>query len=70
MIASALKNVEISDAITLAGLDLDNPDRIDWILTKGFNVHGGEFIGKGVSDHPYYQVSLSIKLPQNNDRGR
>jgi len=61
MIASALKNVEISDAITLAGLDLDNPDRIDWILTKGFNVHGGEFMGKGVSDHPYYQVSLSIK---------
>ena len=67
MIASALKNVEVSDAVTLAGLDLDNADRIDWILTKGFNVHGGKFIEKGDSDHPYYQVSLSIKQPQRSE---
>lgn len=63
LLANALRNVEITDAITEAGLDLDNPDRIDWILTKGFEIHGGEFLEKGVSDHPYYQVNLSIKGP-------
>lgn len=57
---SALANVEITDAIAAAGLDMDNPERIDWILTKGFSVHSGKFIEKGISDHPYYQVSLSI----------
>lgn len=58
-LAQALKDVEISDAITLAHLDLSNSDRIDWILTKGFTVHDGAMLEKGVSDHPYYQVSLS-----------
>ena len=58
-LANALKDVEITDAVSVAGLDLDNPDRIDWILTKGFKVETGEMLEKGVSDHPYYQVSLS-----------
>jgi endonuclease/exonuclease/phosphatase family metal-dependent hydrolase len=66
MIARALKNVEISDAIALAELDLDNPDRIDWIFTKGFNVQGGEMIEKGISDHPYYQVDLSIRRGEDS----
>ncbi len=61
-LSNALKDVEISDAVTLAGLDLQNPDRIDWILTKGFNVNSGKMLVKGVSDHPYYQVSLSYKM--------
>jgi len=60
-LVNALKDVEITDAISEAGLDLDNDDRIDWILTKGFNVETGEMLEKGVSDHPYYQVSLSYK---------
>jgi endonuclease/exonuclease/phosphatase family metal-dependent hydrolase len=58
---TALKDIEISDAITLAKLDMENPDRIDWILTKGFNIEGGKMLEKGVSDHPYYQVNLSYK---------
>lgn len=57
----ALKDIDISDAIDLANLDLNNPDRIDWILTKGFDINGGEMLEKGVSDHPYYQVTLSYK---------
>jgi len=58
---NALKDIEITDAIATANLDLDNPERIDWILTKGFNVETGEMVDKGVSDHPYYQVTLSYK---------
>jgi endonuclease/exonuclease/phosphatase family metal-dependent hydrolase len=58
-LADALKDIEITDAIAVAGLDLENSDRIDWILTKGFKVEAGEMLEKGVSDHPYYQVSLS-----------
>ena len=65
LLASALKNVEITDAIAAAGLDVGNPERIDWILTKGFVVHGGDMIEKGISDHPYYQVTLSIKQPKS-----
>jgi endonuclease/exonuclease/phosphatase family metal-dependent hydrolase len=60
-LARALKDIEITDAISAAGLDLENSDRIDWILTKGFKVEGGEMLEKGVSDHPYYQVSLSYR---------
>lgn len=60
LLANALKNVEITDAIKTAGLDLDNSERIDWILTKGFTVQQGRMVEKGVSDHPFYQVSLSI----------
>jgi len=56
----ALKDAEISDAIDVALLDTDNDERIDWILTKGFQVHDGSMIAKGISDHPYYQVTLSI----------
>lgn len=61
-LSKALKDVEISDAIAMAELDLGNPDRIDWILTKGFSIEGGNMLEKGVSDHPYYQVDLSYKI--------
>jgi len=57
-LAKALTDVEITDAIKVAKLDPQEDQRIDWILTKGFVVEGGEFVGKGVSDHPYYQVNL------------
>jgi endonuclease/exonuclease/phosphatase family metal-dependent hydrolase len=62
LLANALKDVEITDAVAAAGLDMDNPERIDWILTKGFTVEGGKMLEKGVSDHPYYQVQLSYKM--------
>lgn len=60
-LSNALKDIDISDAIEMAGLDTDNPDRIDWILTKGFIVEQGHMLEKGVSDHPYYEVTLSYK---------
>ncbi len=55
----ALRDIEISDAIAAAGLDLHNDNRIDWILTKGFKIESGEMLEKGVSDHPFYSVRLS-----------
>jgi len=58
-LSNAIKDIEIIDAVAIAGLDTENSDRIDWILTKGFKVESGEMLGKGVSDHPYYQVNLS-----------
>ncbi len=60
-LSNALKNIDVTDAVSAAGLDLNNPERIDWILTKGFRVEAGEMLEKGVSDHPYYQVTLSYK---------
>ncbi len=60
-LANALKDIDITDAVAAAKLDLDNAERIDWILTKGFKVEEGEMLEKGVSDHPYYQVTLSYK---------
>ena len=50
----------VVDAIASAGLALDDENRIDWILTKGFKVTGGETQSKGISDHPYYQVELKL----------
>ena len=61
LLLRALSNNETVDAI--ADLKLNNNDenkRIDWILTKGFKLHSGKVIEKGVSDHPCYQVYLSI----------
>ena len=60
ILQNALKDVEISDAIELAGLDQDNHERIDWILSKGFSIEGGQFIEKGISDHPYYEVHFRV----------
>ena len=56
-----LKDKNIKDAITLALPNIDHHQRIDWILTKGFDVKQGQFEEKGVSDHPYYAVELSLK---------
>lgn len=60
-LADTLKDIEITDAINVAKLDTQGSERIDWILTKGFNVVGGRTLDKGVSDHPYYEVNLSYK---------
>ena len=61
LLKQALTDESISDAIALASLDLDNAQRIDWILTRGFDIESGRMQSKGVSDHPYYQVSLTLK---------
>lgn len=48
------------DAINLALGPKDTPDRIDWIMVKGFNVIDGGYAPPGVSDHPLYWVELEI----------
>ena len=51
---------EITDAILFSNIDDAADQRIDWIITKGWQVKNGLKINKGVSDHPYYQVSLEL----------
>lgn len=48
------------DAIAVAMPELQTQERIDWIFTKGFKVGNGHFEPIGISDHPYYQVNLSL----------
>ena len=55
-----LKDKKVKDAISLALPDIDHSQRIDWILTKGFEIKKGFFQEKGVSDHPYYSVELTL----------
>ena len=60
-LTDALLDQQIDDAITSAQIDTHDPvQRIDWILTKGFTAQSGKAIGKGISDHPYYEVSLNL----------
>ena len=60
-LAEAIEDPLITDAIALAQIDTHNPEqRIDWILTKGFKIESGKTFGKGISDHPYYEVSLAL----------
>lgn len=47
------------DAIVASGI-ADDPERIDWIISKGFNILGGGNYPVGPSDHPYYWVELQI----------
>jgi endonuclease/exonuclease/phosphatase family metal-dependent hydrolase len=49
-----------ADAIRIALGNADQNNRIDWILTKGFNVTGGGSLDNGISDHPYYWVELTF----------
>ncbi|MCU0913337.1 MAG: endonuclease/exonuclease/phosphatase family protein [Planctomycetes bacterium] len=39
----------------------DDPDRIDWIITRGLTVLTGGKEPVGVSDHPYYWVDVAIE---------
>jgi len=55
-----LLNSNSTDAISSAGINNSHNERIDWILTKGWNTESGRTIEKGISDHPYYEVSLSL----------
>lgn len=57
-LAQILDDPSVTDAIDAAGLHAAGSDRIDWILTRGFQVVGGREMPEGLSDHPYYEVSL------------
>jgi endonuclease/exonuclease/phosphatase family metal-dependent hydrolase len=59
-LAALLASGAASDALGLALGSADPADRIDWILTRGFHVHGGGMVEKGTSDHPYYWVDIEL----------
>ncbi len=50
----------VEDAVGALQLDPMEESRIDWIITKGFKAVGGRFLPRGVSDHPYYEVQLTL----------
>lgn len=56
-----LKDKNVKDAVQISLPDIDHSQRIDWILTKGFDIKQGFYQEKGVSDHPFYAVELSLK---------
>ena len=59
---SFLNKDNIIDAINIALGSNDIPNRIDWIIVKGFNVIDGGYTPPGISDHPLYWVELEIPL--------
>ena len=63
LIKTFLNETDFIDATALIETPsvFDKSSRIDWILSKGFIVEEGLFEPIGVSDHPYYQVTLSLK---------
>ncbi len=55
-----LKDNPGGDAVGIALGDQDLGYRIDWILTRGFNIVTGGLTTEGISDHPYYWVELKL----------
>lgn len=60
LLATLLDSNDVSDAILHCNIDPNESDRIDWIITKGWNIISGKMIEKGVSDHPYYEINLQL----------
>lgn len=58
MLTLALSGTANGNPIGELELDSDEEHRIDWILTRGFEAVDGQMLPKGISDHPYYQVTL------------
>ena len=55
-----LNNSDSIDSIKAASINHTDNERIDWILTKGWKTESGRILEKGISDHPYYEVTLSL----------
>ncbi len=64
-LSKLLASGEAIDAITANGTDRDNDAhaRVDWILTRGFNVIGGGLHPRGTSDHPQFWSELQLIEP-------
>jgi endonuclease/exonuclease/phosphatase family metal-dependent hydrolase len=63
VLGAALSDPTVSDAIGTALGPNDPVDRVDWILTRGLTILGGGKTGDGVSDHPCFNVTVSISEP-------
>jgi len=59
-LAELLSSGDALDSIHQAIGDADVGYRIDWIITRGFDVVDGGSTPAGVSDHPFYWVDLRI----------
>jgi len=55
-----LENPDITDSLGVTNINPDEEDRVDWILTKGFKIHHTKMVARGISDHPYYQATVSF----------
>lgn len=60
---------EASDAIAATAGAEDINKRIDWILTRGFNIIAGGSHPKGVSDHPQFWVELELDTTATDSSG-
>ena len=59
-LAKLLQDSQACDAIGATQGNADDPDRIDWILTRGLNVLEGEVIDEGASDHPFFSIKVGL----------
>ena len=60
MLQALIEKEEYQDAILQTCPSHQDKNRIDWIICKGLVASDGFFEPIGVSDHPYYQVTLSF----------
>lgn len=60
LLADTLRSSNATDAIAHSHIDQNDSERIDWIITKGWKIISGRKIEKGISDHPYYEISLEL----------
>lgn len=54
-----LEKSDAVDAISISQV-CEDTKRIDWILSRGWKIIGAQKLEKGVSDHPFYKVTLEL----------
>ncbi len=64
-LALALDKHHIDDAIELALTEQVPDSRIDWILSRGVEITGGDYQPEGASDHPFYRVMINLAPTQS-----
>ena len=52
----------VVDAVNAALGSKKTAEKVDWIITRGFNVLGGGMTPLGISDHPAFWVDLAIEV--------
>lgn len=57
-----LQSGKTQDALGMTLGSNDDDGRIDWILTRGFDVLDGGFNNSEISDHPYLWVDLRLSV--------
>lgn len=60
LLQKVLRQPEYQDAVSTTLPDIKHQDRIDWLLVKGLHIHNGKYEPIGVSDHPYFEIEVSL----------